>query len=225
MIKKKVIAIIPARGNSSRLKNKNMKKFNGRPLIQWTIESAIKCKLINDILISTDSEKILKFCKKYKSVILSRRPKKLAKKTSKMKDVVLHEIKKNKLKNYDYFILLQPTSPLRTLETISEGIRLCYKKKLKSCVSFYRINDKFLNNFVFKKKGIKPLKKELYESKKSYCIPSGDIYISEVRNFIKSKSFLNKNTIPYFIKHEYSDIDELKEFNIAEKYHKNEKNF
>ena len=45
-----------------------------------------------------------------------------------MKDVVLHEIKKNKLKNYDYFILLQPTSPLRTLETISEGIRLCYKK-------------------------------------------------------------------------------------------------
>ena len=90
-------------------------------MIQWTIESAIKCKLINDILISTDSEKILKFCKKYKSVILSRRPKKLAKKTSKMKDVVLHEIKKNKLKNYDYFILLQPTSPLRTLETISEG--------------------------------------------------------------------------------------------------------
>ena len=71
-----------------------MKKFNGRPIFNGRLNLQLNAKLINDILITTDSGKILKFCKKYKSVILSRRPKKLAKKTFKMKDVVLHEIKK-----------------------------------------------------------------------------------------------------------------------------------
>ena len=47
MIRKKVVAIVPAREKSTRLKNKNMKKFNGQPLIQWTIESALKSKFIN----------------------------------------------------------------------------------------------------------------------------------------------------------------------------------
>ena len=69
MNKKKIIAIIPARGNSNRLKNKNLKKFNGHPLIHWTIVSALKNKFINSVLVSSDSKKILDYCSKYKSVV------------------------------------------------------------------------------------------------------------------------------------------------------------
>ena len=75
-MKKKIIAIIPARKNSTRLKNKNFKKFNGRPLIQWTVETAVKSKYIDKVLVSSDSIKILNLCSKYKDIILSKRKKK-----------------------------------------------------------------------------------------------------------------------------------------------------
>ena len=60
----KIICIIPARKGSVGLPNKNMKNLLGKPLIQWTIESALKSKLISKIIVSTDSEKIISFVKK-----------------------------------------------------------------------------------------------------------------------------------------------------------------
>ena len=64
MVNKKFIAIIPARGGSKQIKNKNIKKFLGKPLINWTIEAAIKSKVIDKIYVSTDSKKIVQVCKK-----------------------------------------------------------------------------------------------------------------------------------------------------------------
>ena len=61
----KVLAIIPARKSSKRLKNKNFKNFNGKPLIYWTIQRALKSKFIDQILVSTDSEIILDYCKNF----------------------------------------------------------------------------------------------------------------------------------------------------------------
>ena len=217
MIRKKVVAIVPAREKSTRLKNKNMKKFNGQPLIQWTIESALKSKFINKIIVTSDSDRILKFCSNFKSIIVSKRPKKLATKNSKIKDVVLYEIKNNELKNYDYFVLLQPTSPLRTLKTIDESIKLCIKKKANTCVSFYKIKKKFLNLFSLNEKNKIKFTKKINNLKFNYFIPSGDIYIAKIKSFIKLKTFITKNTLPYFITNPYSDIDELSEFKQAEK--------
>lgn len=218
MIKKKIIAIIPARGNSNRLKNKNLKKFNGHPLIHWTITLALKSKFISSVMVSSDSKKILDYCSKYSSVILSKRPKKLSLKNSKIEDAIFYEIKKGSLSEYDYFILLQPTSPLRTLKTINDSIQLTLKKKATTCVSFYKIKNNFLNIFQIKKVKILEVDRNISTSSKSkFFIPSGDIYISSVKQFIKKKSFINKNTIPYLIKNKYSDIDYLNEFKLAER--------
>ncbi len=220
-MKKKIIAIIPARKNSTRLKNKNFKKFNGRPLIQWTVETAIKSKYIDKVLVSSDSIKILNLCSKYKDIILSKRKKKLSLKNSKIEDVITEEIKNNSLLNFDYFILLQPTSPLRTVKTIDASIKLILKKNKATCVSFYKVKENYLNIYKIEKTRLKKIKPKKKSSLKgNYFIPSGDVYISNVKKFLKDKKFIKSTTIPYIIEHKYSDIDYKEEFEIAEKTHK-----
>ncbi len=222
MIKKKIVAIIPARGNSSRLKNKNLKKFNGYPLIYWTLKSALKSKLINKIIVSSDSAKILKYCSKFSSISLSKRPKNLSLNNTKIEKVILNEINKNDLIKFDYFILLQPTSPLRTLRSVNDSIKLILKKRASTCVSFYKIKYNFLNIFKINNLKILEVERNTKISKKNnFFIPSGDIYISSVKKFIKDKTFITKRTIPYIIKNKYSDIDYLHEFKIAEKIQRN----
>ena len=64
MKKPKILCVIPARKGSQGIKDKNMKRLNGKPLLQWTIESALKSRLISKIVLSSDSEKMIKFVKK-----------------------------------------------------------------------------------------------------------------------------------------------------------------
>ena len=73
----RIIAIIPARGGSKGIKNKNLRLFKGKPLIYWSIKSAKESKLISDYFISTEDKKIKKVAKKYKCKIINR-PKSLS---------------------------------------------------------------------------------------------------------------------------------------------------
>ena len=222
MIKnKKILAIIPARKDSKGLKNKNIKIFNGKPLICWTIEAAVKSKLIDKILVSTNSKKILKISNSYKGIISHKRSKKLSTSRSEIIDVILFELKK--FKEIDIVILLQPTSPLRTHKDIDKGISLMIKQGRNSCVSFksikyspsnfYSINSKRkLENFITNKK--KTTNRQNY---KKFYHASGDLYISYVNKLKKNKSFIEKNTLPLFINSKNSsDIDDINDFKTAE---------
>ena len=112
----KYLAIIPARKGSKRIKNKNIKRFNREPLINWTIRSALKSKCFDKIFVSTDSVKIQKIAKKFKLECPYLRKASLAKDNSSSHDVIKDVVNYYK-KNYvpDAIVLLQPTSPLRTL--------------------------------------------------------------------------------------------------------------
>ena len=124
--KKKYLAVILARGKSKRLPGKNLKKINGKPLIAYTILSALNCKYLDEIIVSSDDKKILKVSKKYGANIL-KRPKHLATDKAKTSDTLIHVIQKNL--TFDYVILLQPTSPLRNENHIHDAINLLEKKK------------------------------------------------------------------------------------------------
>ena len=124
--KKKYIAVILARGGSKRLPRKNLKKLNGKPLIVHSIMSALKCKYIDEIIVSSDDKKILRLSKKY-GVKVVERPKYLSSDKAKSSDALRHAIKNNL--TFDYVILLQPTSPLRNEKHISAAIRNLEKKK------------------------------------------------------------------------------------------------
>tara|TARA_B100001250_G_scaffold220282_1_gene188972 strand:+ start:582 stop:1235 length:654 start_codon:yes stop_codon:yes gene_type:complete len=207
-----VIAIIPARNGSIRLKNKNLKKLLNKPLIFWTIKEALKSKYIKKIIISSDSKKILNSFKPNKKIIRSSRLKKLSKSTSKIEDVLIYEIKKNKLSSSDIVILLQPTSPLRNVELIDSSLKKFIYSKYDTCISFFNLNEKFKNLYSIYKKKIEKIN---IKTQKKIFYPSGDLYIFRVSNFLKSKKIYYGKILAIITK-KYSDIDNYEEFKITE---------
>ena len=110
----KTLALIPARGGSKGIKDKNIVDLGGKPLIYYTIREAKIAKVFNRILVSTDSHKIKQISESYGIDIPFMRPKVLAQDNSRTIDVVLYALDKLKKKlgeEYDYVCLLQPTSP------------------------------------------------------------------------------------------------------------------
>ena len=140
---KKVLALIPARGGSKGIKNKNIADLCGKPLISYTIESAKNSKYIDDIVVTTDSRQIAEVSEKYGAEIPFIRPIELAGDTSKTIDAVIHAIDKlNELKRiYDVLVLLQPTQPLRTYEDIDNSIECFFRNDEKSLVSVSLVED------------------------------------------------------------------------------------
>ena len=104
------IAIIPARGGSKRILNKNIKKFHGKPIIAWTIECAVKSNLFDKIIVSTDDKKIARVVKKIGAEVPFIRPKNLSQDTTPSIDVVIHaineinELERTKIEVKEYII-------------------------------------------------------------------------------------------------------------------------
>jgi len=119
---KKILAIIPARGGSKRLPNKNILPMGSKPLIAWSIESAKESKYVDDVIVSTDSQAIYDVAQKYGAHTPFIRPLELAQDDTRSIDVVIHALEFFKKEKYDYVILLQPTSPLREASDIDGAI-------------------------------------------------------------------------------------------------------
>ena len=212
---KKILALITARKNSVRLKKKNFLTFFKRPLIYWTISSALKSKYLDSIYLSTDMTEILKFSKKFKKIKTLKRKKSLSTSKTSSYEVINDFLKKQK--NYDYFCLLQPTSPLRTCMDIDKSIKNIIEKKSTSLVSISKlINSNFevsLNDKGF-------LCKNSKKNNKYYI--NGALYISKIRKKKIIKSFITSKTLGYKMpKNRSIDIDDLKDFKKAENYIKN----
>ena len=123
---KTFLAIIPARGESKRLPRKNIMELAGKPLIAWTIEAALNSQFIDEVVVTTDNQEIAIVAQQYGANIPFLRPNKLASDTATTFDVVRHAIGhyRENGKIFDFIILLQPTSPLRTKDHIDEAILL-----------------------------------------------------------------------------------------------------
>ncbi|MDC3201978.1 acylneuraminate cytidylyltransferase family protein [Candidatus Pelagibacter sp.] len=129
----KILAFIPARGGSKGIPNKNIKLFNGKPLIEWTIDSALKSKLISKVIVSSDSQKILSISKKLGAETVLR-PKNISGDFATTESAIKHYIKNTK-ESFDTIVLLSPTSPIRKINDIDNAIKEFKSKKLDSCFS------------------------------------------------------------------------------------------
>jgi CMP-N-acetylneuraminic acid synthetase len=149
----KFLCLIPARKNSKGIKNKNLKIFNKKPLIYWTIKVAKKCKYINRIIVSTDSKKIASYSKTLKVDVPFIRPKNISKDKTEMIEVVQHLTKFTDTEkyNFDALIILQPTSPLRQVSDLNKACKIFSKKKWDSLISIIQIPHQFNNNLTLKK--------------------------------------------------------------------------
>lgn len=141
-----IAAIIPARGGSRGLLDKNIVKLANRPLLAWTIEQAKRSSLIDMVFVSTDSKRIAWISRKCGAEIISR-PQRLATNTSTSEDAILHaidSIENRKRVKIDIVVFLQVTSPLRDADDIDKAIRKYRLEKADSLFSCSRLEDHFI---------------------------------------------------------------------------------
>ena len=144
----KVLAIIPAREGSKRLPGKNIKLLCGKPLIHYSIESAQKSKLVDKIILTTDSKKIAKISGLNIPFL---RPKRLSNDESLSIEFVIHALKALKKLGYipDIIVLLQPTQPCRPDNIIDDSIKLLIKSKANSVISVDEKTPNFANGLIY----------------------------------------------------------------------------
>ena len=133
-----IVAIIPARGGSKGIPEKNIKNFCGKPLIVWTIETALKNKRLDRVIVSTDDEKIARIAQRHGADAPFMQPVELAQSSSRMEQVfayALHWLKENENYSVDVIVWLQPTSPLRQNRHINEAMKLVLKEKCDAVIS------------------------------------------------------------------------------------------
>jgi CMP-N-acetylneuraminic acid synthetase len=206
----KVLSIIPARGGSKGLPRKNILDLAGKPLIAWTIEDSLKSKYITDTIVSSDDDEILNISKKYGADIL-KRPSKFATDISSSEDVINHTIDSIN-KQYDYIVLLQPTSPLRDVKSIDDAFDILLKSNATALISVCKIDNKILKAFKQNEDGfIEGVSNNKYPFMRRQDLPktylsNGAIYIIKADDFKKKKSFWTNKTVK-FVMDDIKSID------------------
>ncbi len=224
----RILALIPARGGSKGIKNKNIIDLNGRPLISYTIEAAIKSKYVDDVIVTTDSESIARVAQKHGAEVPFMRPKELAADTSKTIDAVIHAVRtlSESGRKYDTLLLLQPTQPLRTCEDIDGAIELFFARKMMGVVSVSLVDDHPLLIRSIDKNGkltslLNCTSTCRRQDMSEFYRVNGCIYINSIYELSDQTSF-NDNPIGYIMKRSHSiDIDEMKDLYLAEYYIQN----
>lgn len=148
----KILALIPARGGSKGVPNKNIKLLGDKPLINYTIEAALACAEIEDLVVSTDSLEIARISRAAGANTPFMRPDDLATDSSPSIDTVIHAVeflRDNADLNYDVVCLLQPTSPFRTAEDIRGAIRKFSESEADSLISVRKVPHQFNPHWVF----------------------------------------------------------------------------
>lgn len=220
------LAIIPARSGSKRLPGKNIKELGGIPLLAWSIKSAIESKIFSDILISTDSQAIEMIAMKYGATSLGLRSSKLSTDEASSIDVVIDVVTKYEQKNgrIDGVMLLQPTSPFRTADTIRKAVQEFEKKDSKSSVISFRV-AKSHPQWCFKQneEGFVPFVDSEHVNTRSQDLTAayvmdGQVYLISPELLVKQGSFWGKNTIPLLLDDTGNDvdIDDENDFRYAE---------
>ena len=139
----RVLAIIPARGGSKGVPRKNIIDIMGKPLICYSIEAGLEAKqkgIIDELVVSTDDAEIAEISKAAGADVPFMRPDYLSSDTAKSVDAMIHayEFYKEQGKDFDTILLLQPTTPLRTAEDISNALEIYEHQKVTSLISCYR---------------------------------------------------------------------------------------
>ena len=219
------IAIIPARSGSKGLKDKNIKELNGKPLIAYSIEAALASKMFDKVFVSTDSQKYADIAIQYGADASFLRSEENSSDTAGSWDVIREVISKLKDmgEEYDEVMLLQATSPLRTVEDIVKSIELLHEKKGNAVVSLTECDhspiwcntlpeDKSMDNF--DREEYKDLPRQMLPKFYRY---NGAIYLVTAEELQKKERMLEKGCYAYVMPQNRSiDIDTALDFMIAE---------
>lgn len=216
-----ILAVIPARSGSKGLKDKNIKNLNGKPLLAYTIEAAIKSNVFKEIIVSTDSEIYADTAREFGAHVPSLRSAALAEDNASTNDVITEVLGWVNKGEFRQFMLLQPTSPLRTANDIISALELFAEKKANAVVSLCEVDHSPLytglvpdnlriDNFL--SKNISYRRQDLPK----YYRLNGAIYLSDIDYFLEYKNFYEEKCFAYIMdKRRSVDIDDEFDFELA----------
>lgn len=214
-----MLALITARGGSKGLPGKNVLFAAGKPLVAWTVEAALSAECVDRVVLSSDDDEIMAAARAAGCEVPFRRPVHLASDVATSIDVVLHAL--DQLPGYEYVVLLQPTSPLRTAADIDAAFKLMIESGAPSCVSvceadqspywMYRVEvGNKLQRLLSEVDGI-----TRRQDLPPVYVLNGAIYIARTDWLRENKSFVGEETVAYLMPKERSlDIDTAQDFEL-----------
>lgn len=225
-----VVAIIPTRGGSKGIPQKNIQKLDGKPLMAYSIEAALESNKISRVIVSTDDPKIAKIAKKFGAEVPFLRPKELAQDDSPTY-LALQSVVKY-LENVECYsvtmiVLIQPTSPLRKTDRIDETIEKLLKTGADSAATVCCVKDHPCWSFTIDGDRLRPFSNEgtkIYRRQdlpKAYAL-NGAVYAVRRSVLFEQNTVLGKDSRAVIMPEEESiDIDSYFDFFLAEMVLKN----
>ena len=223
----KILAIITARGGSKGLPGKNIKKLHGKPLIAWTIEHVKNSKLIDYLFISTDSKEIAEICEIYGQCVTELRPAYLATDSSSSMDVIVYTLERLKSygQEYEYVMLLEPTSPMRKKGDLDNMIKLAVDNSDKDgviSVGKVHLEHPMIVKKISEEGNIVPYmmgQAVAYQRQQhdEALFPYGVGYLIKTVVFNAEHTIYTSNMLPYYIERWQSyEIDDIYDFKCIE---------
>jgi len=209
----KILALVLARGGSKRLPGKNLKLLGGKPLIVWTIESAMGIPKICDILVSTDDAEIAKISKEVGAMVPWLRPKNLSRDETGSAEAAIHALDwyEAEINKVDGVLLLQPTSPFRKKSTIQVGIQL-FRKDGSAIVGVSSSKEHPMWSLKLESGFLVPFIAGAGTEVRSQDLPdsffiNGSFYLITPKELRSTKSFLGDKLRPLIIEDPIEGID------------------
>ena len=229
-----ILALIPARGGSKGVPGKNIKLLNGKPLLAYTAEVALKSKYLSEVIISTEDQQIIEVAKNLGIKVSFVRPMELAQDNTPTIDVIIHTLQwyENQNISFDAVCLLQVTTPFRTVEFLNKAIEKFIEKDSDSLVSVQKVPHEYNPHWTFEVNSKGNLKIATGESeiiKRRQELPNayhrdGSIYITKVKVLLQNKSLYGDTTA--FVESDsesHVNIDTFEDWVKAEAIIKNNK--
>lgn len=220
------IAIIPARQGSKRIKEKNIKKFLGKPIISYAIKKALRTKLFDYVVVSTDSLKIKKISEKFGAKVFFLRPKKISNNKASTQEVIKHALNWFKKKNirFNYVCCIYSTSILIKPKDLIKSYRLIKNSKWSFVMSAQKYSTQIERSFSLKNNEIKLFnKKKFYKNSqdfKDFYHDAGQFYWGSSKIWCSKNILSNKSTIYQLKKHMAVDINTIEDWKFAEKIYR-----
>jgi N-acylneuraminate cytidylyltransferase len=215
--------IIPARGGSKGIPQKNIRLLAGKPLLHYSIEVALQLFKAEDICVSTDSEEIKEVAEQLNIKVPFLRPENLATDTAGTREVLLHAIEFYKDREYDTIVLLQPTSPFKTSKHVKDALQL-FASEIDMVVSVYESDlNPYYNLFEESSDGFLHQSKPSQITRRQDCPKvyayNGAVYIINIASLQKQPINEFDKIIKYSMDRKSSlDIDTMEDWQLAEFY-------
>jgi N-acylneuraminate cytidylyltransferase len=214
-----ILAVIPARGGSKGLPGKNVRDLGGKPLIAWTIEAAKRSAHIDRVILSSDDAEIIAVATSWGCDVPFTRPDALATDDAPGTAPLIHAV--TEVAGYDYVVLLQPTSPLRTADDIDRCIELCLDRGVSSAVSVAAVDKHPAWMFEIDDGRMRPLLTGPIPARRQDLAPvytlNGAVYVVAIPQLLATGAILQSDTLAYEMpKWRSTDIDTEFDLRLAE---------